>query len=54
MYGQGQNVIIASEYTDDPTLRPELVLDVTYVPESATPGLLTQGGLCLLLRRRRA
>lgn len=53
VYGAGQNTVVLSEYTDDPTLRPELVLDLTYVPEPATLGLLllTVGGL---MRRRSA
>jgi len=48
-----QNVIASSRYTDDPTLRPELVLDLQYVPEPATLALVALGG-ALMLRRRHA
>ncbi len=38
LYGAGQNTIDFKEYTTDPTLRPELVLDVTYY---GTPNAVT-------------
>jgi hypothetical protein len=39
------------EYSADPTLQP--YLNITYVPEPATIGLLAAGGLLTILRRRR-
>lgn len=52
IYGQSENKIVASEYTTDPTLRPELVLDLAYVPEPGTLGLLLLGTLGVFRRRR--
>ncbi len=52
MTGNGDNFLVSSDYVDDPTLRPELVLDVTYTPEPATLALLMLGGVAVLRRRR--
>lgn len=53
LYGTGQNTVYMSEYATDPTLRPELVLDLSYVPEPATLLLAAFGGAAACIRRRR-